>query len=152
MPRASSPSTSDTVYASLTSPLPTPPAIKSYEPVPNAATRAVDGMGKVADAFLSSTTPSAAACLAWRALAGKSGVSVRKWSLAVSDRNTTSKMSRTLRSSTASSRSPQSSAVRMASVRSGIPGMSSSFPAFIWATASNPPNQSVMTTPSKPHS
>ena len=52
------------------------------------------------------------------------------------------------RSSTSSFSSPLSSAARSCFSCAPVPGMRSSFPAFIWATASFPPNQSVITSPS----
>ena len=58
----------------------------------------------------------------------------------------------TLRSRTASGSAPLARAARSASCCRAIPGMRRSFPAFTCATASRPPNQSVMTSPSKPQS
>ena len=63
-----------------------------------------------------------------------------------------SRIRSTLRSSTSSGRAPLASAASSAFCWRAVPGISRSFPAFICATASRPPNQSVITRPSKPQS
>ena len=102
--------------------------------------------------FLSKTMPSAAAFRVSNACAFRSGVLLgvyacifRLWKMAF-------KIRAAARSIIGSSKLPSTFASKSASHCFLVPGSIKSFPALICATASSPPNQSVMTKPSKPHS
>ena len=102
--------------------------------------------------FFSNTMPSVADCRVTEAWAFMSGLLLYLYPLKRGVLTTSSRMRRTLRSTTASSSVPFFTPSMMWAACSLVPGSSMSLPAIIWAAPSAPPHQSVMTVPLYPHS